>query len=73
MLAGLTTAALLARQGERVLVLEQHDQAGGCTHDFEEEGVTFDTGLHYLGGHLDDRGSSLRRRVDTWSAGLQNY
>ncbi len=50
---GLTCAAYLSAMGRRVLVLEQHDLAGGnCQvfrrhlggHDYE-----FDVGLHYLG------------------------
>jgi len=51
-MAGLTTAALLAKRGHKVLVLEQHDVAGGCTHTFEERGFEFDTGLHYVGDLL---------------------
>jgi all-trans-retinol 13,14-reductase len=49
-MGGLTCAAMLARGGKRVLVLEQHDVAGGCTHTFEDRGYEFDTGLHYIGG-----------------------
>lgn len=41
---GLTAAALLAKAGKRVLVVEQHDQAGGCTHTFENRGFEFDVG-----------------------------
>lgn len=48
-IGGLTTALLLARAGKRVLVLEQHDQAGGCCHTFYEKGFEFDTGIHYIG------------------------
>eukprot|EP01080_Neovahlkampfia_damariscottae_P003097 gene3097-5267_t len=48
-IGGLTIAGLLAKQGRRVLVLEQHDVAGGCCHVFEEEGFEFDTGIHYVG------------------------
>ena len=51
-MGGLTAAALLAKRGQRVLVLEQHDVAGGCTHTFEERGFEFDTGLHYVGDIL---------------------
>jgi hypothetical protein len=36
----------------QVLVLEQHDVAGGCTHAFEEKGFEFDVGLHYVGGDI---------------------
>ena len=36
-LPGLTTAAVMAKAGKKVLVLEQHDQAGGCCHTFLEK------------------------------------
>ncbi|CAB9504839.1 All-trans-retinol 13,14-reductase [Seminavis robusta] len=48
--SGLATASLLAQKGYRVLVLEQHDRAGGGLHSFVEQGVyEFDTGFHYSG------------------------
>ncbi len=37
-IGGLTTAAILAKLGKKVLVLEQHDQAGGCCHTYVEKG-----------------------------------
>ncbi|XP_047428263.1 all-trans-retinol 13,14-reductase-like [Mugil cephalus] len=46
---GLTAAALLSKAGKKVLVVEQHDQAGGCTHTFQNKGFEFDVGIHYLG------------------------
>nr|XP_020505268.1 all-trans-retinol 13,14-reductase-like [Labrus bergylta]XP_029136200.1 all-trans-retinol 13,14-reductase-like [Labrus bergylta] len=46
---GLSAAALLSKAGKRVVVLEQHDQAGGCTHTFQNKGFEFDVGIHYLG------------------------
>lgn len=49
-IGGLTTAALLAKVGKKVLVLEQHDQAGGCCHTYVEKGFEFDVGIHYVGG-----------------------
>ena len=42
-------AAVLAKTGKKVLVLEQHDQAGGCCHTFVEKGYEFDVGIHYIG------------------------
>ncbi|XP_074658852.1 all-trans-retinol 13,14-reductase-like [Tubulanus polymorphus] len=48
-IGGLSTAALLSRAGKRVLVLEQHDQAGGCCHTYIEKGFEFDVGIHYIG------------------------
>jgi len=52
-IGALTTGAIMARAGKRVLVLEQHDQAGGCCHTFIEKGYEFDVGIHYIGemGH----------------------
>ena len=38
--SGLITAGLLARAGWRVLVLEQHDRAGGTLHTFEAVSYT---------------------------------
>ncbi len=48
-MSGLTCAAVLARMGRKVLVLEQHYVAGGGSHMFElKGGLRFDSGLHYL-------------------------
>ena len=43
-IGGLAAACILAKVGKRVLVLEQHDQAGGCCHTFQEQGSEFDVG-----------------------------
>eukprot|EP00009_Paramoeba_aestuarina_P002331 CAMPEP_0201522318 /NCGR_PEP_ID=MMETSP0161_2-20130828/16913_1 /ASSEMBLY_ACC=CAM_ASM_000251 /TAXON_ID=180227 /ORGANISM="Neoparamoeba aestuarina, Strain SoJaBio B1-5/56/2" /LENGTH=541 /DNA_ID=CAMNT_0047921129 /DNA_START=202 /DNA_END=1827 /DNA_ORIENTATION=+ len=47
-MSGMTTAAVLARSGKKVLVLEQHYIAGGGCHMFDLEGYHFDSGLHYV-------------------------
>lgn len=47
---GLFTAALLGKEGYKVTVLEQGAHAGGGLQSFHRNGVTFDTGMHVLGG-----------------------
>ncbi|VDM47258.1 unnamed protein product [Toxocara canis] len=47
-LSGLTIAKILAASGRKVLVLEQHDRAGGACHTFELDRFEFDVGLHYV-------------------------
>ena len=47
--AGLTAAAYLAATGRTVIVLEQHDLAGGNCTVFRHRGFEFDVGLHYIG------------------------
>lgn len=48
-IGGLTTAALLARRGTSVLVLDRHYVAGGNATIFKRPGYEFDVGIHYLG------------------------
>ncbi|KAM9744787.1 all-trans-retinol 13,14-reductase [Menidia menidia] len=54
-IGGLGVAVLLAKVGKKVLVLEQHDRAGGCCHTFTEKGFEFDVGIHYIGDLLDHK------------------
>jgi phytoene dehydrogenase-like protein len=46
---GLTAAAYLAAAGKRVIVVEQHDIAGGSGQTFRRKAFEFDVGLHYVG------------------------
>ncbi|KAM6334140.1 all-trans-retinol 13,14-reductase-like [Alca torda] len=64
---GLAAAGALAKAGKRVLVLEQHDQAGGCCHTFQEHGIEFDVGIHYVGQMHE--GSMLRVALDQLTDG----
>jgi len=43
-IAGLATAALLAREGHTVTLLEQHAEVGGRAGSWERDGFRFDTG-----------------------------
>ena len=49
-LGGLVCGALLAKAGKNVLVLERQQQLGGCMQSYKRRGLSFDTGLHYIGG-----------------------
>ena len=48
-MGSLTTAAILAKEGQKVLVLERHYIAGGFTHIFKRKGFEWDVGIHYIG------------------------
>lgn len=49
-IGGLTTAALLARSGLDVTVLEAHIYPGGCAGTFYHQGFRFDAGATLAGG-----------------------
>lgn len=49
-LGGLFTGALLARNGLKVTVLEKNAIPGGGLQSFTRDGISFDTGMHVMGG-----------------------
>jgi len=49
-LGGLTAGAKLAKEGKKVLVLEQHDRPGGCATTFQRKDYTMEVGLHEMDG-----------------------
>jgi C-3',4' desaturase CrtD len=49
-IGGLTTAAVLAKAGLQVTVLESHVYAGGCAGTFFHKGYRFDAGATLAGG-----------------------
>ena len=55
---GLAAAICLAREGQKVLVLEQHYVPGGWCHSFHLNGQRFSPGVHYVG--LLGEGESTR-------------
>ncbi len=71
-LGSLTTAALLARSGQRVLVLERHYEPGGFTHTFSRKGYEWDVGLHYI-GMVHRPGSPERRLFDYLTEGRLDW
>ncbi len=51
--SGMTAAIILAKEGRRVLVVEQHSRIGGLMQHFRRQALVFPTGVHRLGS-LDD-------------------
>jgi len=48
-MGGMGVAAILAKAGKKVLLLEQHYVIGGFSHVFKRNGYEWDVGLHYVG------------------------
>jgi all-trans-retinol 13,14-reductase len=59
---GLMAAAILAKEGKRVVVLERHRVAGGLLQSFRRRGVVFPTGVHFIGAL--GQGQILARYLD---------
>ncbi len=62
-IGGLTAAALLAKEGEKVLILERHYTAGGFTHVFKRKGYEWDVGIHYI-GEVQRPNSAIKKIFD---------
>lgn len=58
-LAALICGSILSRNGMKVCILEKNPRIGGCLQSFTRKGVTFDTGVHYIGSL--DKGQILER------------
>ncbi len=65
-LGGLSSAAVLARNGYRTLVLEHSGQVGGCCSSYEHEGYRFDAGASIveLEWVIDDLFARLGRKTE---------
>lgn len=53
-LGGLVCGSILAKEGYKVKILEQHYKIGGGLHCFNQFGVSFETGIHYVSGFEKD-------------------
>ena len=53
-LGGLTAGAKLAKEGKKVLLIEQHSIPGGCATTFKRKDFTIEVGLHELDGFGDN-------------------
>jgi all-trans-retinol 13,14-reductase len=72
-LGGMVCGTILSKEGKRVCIVEKNEQIGGSLQTFKREGVTFDTGVHYIGGLA--KGNTLYKifnyldimnRLETW-------
>jgi phytoene desaturase len=67
---GITAGALLAKQGRKVLVLEQSERVGGCCSTFEKEGFSFDVGasivevIYPIEKAFETLGTTFQQEVD---------
>lgn len=49
-IGGLSAASVLSSFGRKVLVVEAHDHAGGCAHEYEVDGFRFENGPSLYAG-----------------------
>jgi phytoene dehydrogenase-like protein len=65
-LGGLAAGAKLAKEGKKILMLEQHFQVGGCATHFKRKGYTFEVSLHELNGlNKNDHIYKMYQGLDT--------
>lgn len=64
-LGGLTCGATLAKEGKKILLLEQHNLIGGCATCFKRKGTLIDAGLHELdwGNEDTDMKSTIFKKL----------
>lgn len=61
-LGGLIAGAKLAKEGKKVLLVEQHDRPGGCATNFKRKEFTMEVGLHEMDGlHARDMKTRIFR------------
>lgn len=63
-MGGMSVASLLAQDGQRVLLLEQHNVIGGLTQSYERAGYRWTIGLHYI-GDVESQRSMTRKLFDS--------
>jgi all-trans-retinol 13,14-reductase len=59
-LGGLTAGAKLAKEGKKVLLIEQHSKPGGCATTFKRGDFTLEVGLHEMDG---PSGRDMKTRI----------
>jgi all-trans-retinol 13,14-reductase len=68
-LGGLTAGAKLAREGRKVLLIEQHDKPGGCATTFKRNDYVVELGLHEMDGlDKDDIKQTIFRELQVFES-----
>jgi all-trans-retinol 13,14-reductase len=66
-LGGLTAGAKLAKEGKKVLLIEQHNKPGGCATTFKRGDFTLEVGLHEMDGpSTGDMKSKIFNELDVF-------
>ncbi|MFC2013090.1 phytoene desaturase family protein [Chloroflexota bacterium] len=63
-LGGLSAGAKLAKEGKKVLLVEQQHHTGGLAANFQRKGYTIEVSLHEMGGYEDERFNNLLRDLN---------
>ena len=66
-LGGLTCGAKLAKEGKKVLMVEQHNVVGGCATAFgRKRTMKFEVGLHEMNGIDEPQKQKMLKDVGVW-------
>ncbi|MDR0303200.1 MAG: NAD(P)/FAD-dependent oxidoreductase [Chitinispirillales bacterium] len=66
-LGGLVASAILAKNGRKILLVEQHSVAGGCATTFKRKGFSMEVGLHEIDGlYPKDNKVALFEKLDVF-------
>ena len=77
-IAGLTSAAFLARGGQKIVLIEKNEELGGLVNTFERDGFQFEAGVRALEDAgivlpmLKDLGIKLEVVKSPVSVGVEN-
>ncbi len=66
-LAGLTAGAKLAKEGKKILLVEQHSKLGGCATHFKRKNARFEVGLHEMDSAYEEPKKSIFQELGVYN------